>query len=178
MVLTATATPDLINLLLSSLSNPVLEVATVNKPNVFLQAVELSKLPKNAREGQDALPCKQRKCILSFASRCLLSTVKLAQERFEFHKFRLRKEVLTVAVLLLPSVSLSCMAMILLHKCTIKKQWEVISLSACQVVILPLFQYYKGNPNVWRAKVNLPFRLEWTLDLLEQPLFITVIIKW
>ena len=47
MALTATATPAVRDLLLTSLRNPVQEIATVNKPNIFLQAVELNKLPKS-----------------------------------------------------------------------------------------------------------------------------------
>ena len=47
MALTATATPAIRTVLLSSLRNPVKEVATVNRPNIFLQAVELNKLPKS-----------------------------------------------------------------------------------------------------------------------------------
>lgn len=47
MALTATATPAIRDLLLSLLRNPVQEVSIINKPNISLQAVELTKLPKN-----------------------------------------------------------------------------------------------------------------------------------
>ena len=47
MALTATATPFIKEQLQDMLQDPVLEVSSINKPNVTFHAMELTKLPKN-----------------------------------------------------------------------------------------------------------------------------------
>lgn len=47
MALTATATPALQNELLASLRDPVVQISSINKPNISLHAFQLTNLPKN-----------------------------------------------------------------------------------------------------------------------------------
>ena len=47
MALTATATPFIKEQLQDMLQDPVLDVSSVNKPNITFHAMELTKLPKN-----------------------------------------------------------------------------------------------------------------------------------
>lgn len=76
MMLTATATPHVRDQLETILRNPVKEIATVNKPNIALHALELKGLPRNGKCTKLTLCYATRECaVRAYSSRFMCVSV-------------------------------------------------------------------------------------------------------